>query len=433
VAAVVICALGMGAKEVMATAPIVVLLYDRAFLSGSFRETFRRRGALYLGLAATWAVLAAIMLLCEGPASAGFGIKEVTSWQYALTQPGVILYYLGLSFWPRSLCLDYSWPLATKFWQIAPQATALAALLAATAWAAVRRPALGFLGAWFFLILAPTSSIMPIKDACFEHRMYLSLAAVVAGAVIAACALIRRLVRQSAFSDHSATIAAVVLALTVAAALGCVTFRRNRDYRSEISIWEDAAHKRENNARAQMSLGVAYFDERRFDEAMRCYNRGIELNPEYPKAHYDRAIALARINDHAGAIRDLDQAISLQPDFAAAYVQRGIEYSMNNRFPETIQDCSRAIELKPDSVEAFVNRAYAYIELRRYDLALSDCNRAIELKPGYAAAWDTRAIVCFQMKEYDKSWRDVAAFQKLGGQPNPEFLQALKQASGRSE
>jgi hypothetical protein len=73
-AAVVVCALGMGAKEVMATAPIVVLLYDHAFLSGSFRETFHRRGALYLGLAATWAVLAAILLLYKGPAGAGFEI-----------------------------------------------------------------------------------------------------------------------------------------------------------------------------------------------------------------------------------------------------------------------------------------------------------------------------------------------------------------------
>ena len=187
----------MGAKEVIATAPIVVLLYDRAFLAGSFRETFRRRGALYVGLAASWAVFGAMLLLYKGSGAAGFGISMVTPWQYALTQPGVILHYLRLSFWPQPLCLDYSWPFATAFRQAAPEVIALAALLAATGWAAVRRPAAGFLGAWFFLILAPTSSVMPIKDACFEHRMYLSLAAVVAGAVIAGYALLRRLAGNS--------------------------------------------------------------------------------------------------------------------------------------------------------------------------------------------------------------------------------------------
>jgi tetratricopeptide (TPR) repeat protein len=270
----------------------------------------------------------------------------------------VILYYLGLSFWPQSLCLDYFWPLATKFWQIAPEAIALAALLAATVWAAVRRPPLGFLGVWFFLILAPTSSIMPLNDACFEHRMYLSLAAVVAGAVIAAYALIRRLARQSACSDPSATIAAVALALAVAAALGCVTFRRNRDYRTAVSIWEDTVRKRENN----------------------------------PRAHHNLGVVLSLINDHTGAIREFGESISLKPNFSASYVQRAIEYSSTNRFPEAIQDFSRAIELKPDLMEAFFNRARAYIiGIRRYDLALPDLNRFIEWNPDSAEAFFNRA------------------------------------------
>ena len=265
----------------MATAPIVVLLYDRTFLSGSFREAFRRRGALYLGLAATWAVFGAIMLLYKGSGAAGFGISTVTPWRYALTQPGVILYYLRLSFWPQPLCLDYSWPFATTFRQVAPEAIALAALLAATAWAVVRRPALGFLGAWFFLILAPTSSVMPINDACFEHRMYLSLAAVVAGAVIAAYALIRRLARHIGALGPFGDDRGVVLALAVAVALGCATFRRNADYRTEVSIWEDTTRKRPDNPRAWCNLGEAYVNASRYDEAIRACDKALDLEPDY--------------------------------------------------------------------------------------------------------------------------------------------------------
>ena len=91
----------------------------------------------------------------------------------------MILHYLRLAFWPGGLCLDYGWPVARTAGEIVPGAIVVGGLLAATVWALVRRPMWGFLGAWFFLMLAPTSSILPIEDLAFEHRMYLPLAAVV--------------------------------------------------------------------------------------------------------------------------------------------------------------------------------------------------------------------------------------------------------------
>jgi tetratricopeptide (TPR) repeat protein len=311
-AAVAACALGMGAKEVMATAPIVVLLYDRAFLSGSFREAFRRRKRLYFGLAATWAVLAAIMLLYEGPGAAGFGISAVAPWRYALTQPGVLLHYLRLTFWPQPLCLDYAWPLTTEFWQIVPQTLALAALLAATAWALVRQPALGFLGAWFFLILAPTSSVMPIDDACFEHRMYLSLAAPVAAAAVAAYAAAERLLRRPKESQQARrrrVFGILALpALCAAAGLGMLTFQRNAQYRSRFSIWEDVTRNRPKNPRGWSNLGLAYADAGRFDDAFREYDEALKLNPDYPKASNDPGNARSDDAHNSEAGREYNKA-----------------------------------------------------------------------------------------------------------------------------
>jgi tetratricopeptide (TPR) repeat protein len=464
-AAVAVCALGMGAKEVMVTAPVVALLYDRAFLSGSFRETFRRRGALYLGLAAT----SAIMLLYKAPAGAGFGIKTVTPWRYALTQPGVILYYLRLSFWPQPLCLDYSWPFATTFREAAPEAFALAALLAATAWAAVRRPTLGFLAAWFFLILAPTSSVMPLNDACFEHRMYLSLAAVAAGTVIAGYALIGRLARQSALPGNSVTLVAVVLALAVAVALGCATFRRNTDYRTAVSIWEDAARKRPANPRAWSNLGEAYVNASRYDEAIRACNRALErepaanifesatiycnrglasaglgrlteairdydqaiaLNPDYDRAYNNRGLACAKVGRLTEAIQDYDKAIALNPDYAQAYESRGIAYARSARPADAMRDFDQAIALNPDYAEAYYNRGNARLDANRHSEAIGDYDQAIALKPDYAVAYYNRAVAQYEMKAYDKASTDVKMFMRLGGQPDPGFLEALRQATG---
>jgi Flp pilus assembly protein TadD len=449
----------------MSTAPVVVLLYDRAFLSRSFREAFRRRGALYLGLAAT----SAIMLLYKAPAGAGFGIKTVTPWRYALTQPGVILYYLRLSFWPQPLCLDYSWPFATTFREAAPEAFALAALLAATAWAVVRRPALGFLAAWFFLILAPTSSVMPLNDACFEHRMYLSLAAVAAGTVIAGYALIGRLARQSALPGNSVTLVAVVLALAVAVALGCATFRRNTDYRTAVSIWEDAARKRPANPRAWSNLGEAYVNASRYDEAIRACNRALErepatnifesatiycnrglacaglgrlieaiqdydraiaLNPDYDRAYNNRGLACAKMGRLTEAIQDYDKAIALNPDYAQAYESRGIAYARSARPADAMRDFDQAITLNPDYAEAYYNRGNARLDANRHSEAVADYDQAIALKPDYAVAYYNRAVAHFEMKDYDKASTDVKMFMRLGGQPDPGFLDALRQATG---
>jgi hypothetical protein len=177
-AALLACLLGMACKEVMVTAPLLVLLYDRTFLAGSFAAAWRRRWGLYLGLAATWALLA-YLVLSTGLIGRQSEMGAPDAWGYARSQPGVILHYLRLSIWPRPLCISYAWPAAETLGEIVPGAIVVGALLAATIWGLASRRAWGFLGAWFFLILAPTSSIFPLNQLAFEHRMYLSLAAVV--------------------------------------------------------------------------------------------------------------------------------------------------------------------------------------------------------------------------------------------------------------
>ncbi len=175
------CLLGMGTKEVMVSAPLVALLYDRAFLSGSFRDAWRRRRPLYSCLAATWLPLALLVLSTHGRGgTAGFG-SGVSPWpSYAMNQLQAIVHYLGLCFWPQPLIFDYGSVLSPPTLRVLPYALAIAGLLALTAWGLLRRPVLDFLGACFFLILAPSSSIIPVAtEKMAEHRMYLPLIPVV--------------------------------------------------------------------------------------------------------------------------------------------------------------------------------------------------------------------------------------------------------------
>ena len=228
----------------MVTAPVMVLLYDRIFLAGSFRQVFARRKWLYAGLAATWGVLAALVgpSLSRGGGSAGVG-QGVSVWSYVMTQFDAVARYLRLAFWPNTLVLDYGTGLAGSFAEVAGAAALIAGLLVAGALLLWWRPRAGFLAAWFFVILAPSSSFIPVvTQTSAEHRVYLSLAALaVAAAMVGWWGLARawaRLFPAAGRWSWAAPLAAVSL---VAAAMAMRTHVRNADYASEISIWSATA------------------------------------------------------------------------------------------------------------------------------------------------------------------------------------------------
>jgi tetratricopeptide (TPR) repeat protein len=283
--AVAACALGMGTKETVVTAPLVALLLDRAFLAGSFREAWRRRRRLYLGLAATWLLLAALVLSNAGRGgSVGLG-SEVGSWEYLLTQCGAIVRYLGLAAWPASLVFDHGTPVAAGPGAVGWQAALLCVLAAGTLWGLRRNRAAGFLGAWFFLTLAPSSSFMPVStQTVAEHRMYLALAAVVALVCAGAWRGLARL-RAPRWWGGAALVG-------VAAALGAATVARNAVYRTAVSLWSDTVEKRPDNPRARNNLGAALSAEGRMEAAAEQFRRAIALRPNHAFAHFNLGVAL---------------------------------------------------------------------------------------------------------------------------------------------
>ncbi len=159
------CILGMGCKEVMATAPILIYLFDALLVSDSFAGPVRNRKRFYLALTLTIPIVPILIWTqADFTAKTGEGFVLTTPWTYALTQCGMILHYLRLAVWPDQLAIDYyDWPLAKSVADVWPQVMAIVALLIVTVWGLIRRYRLAFLGAWFFVILAPTSSFIPLR------------------------------------------------------------------------------------------------------------------------------------------------------------------------------------------------------------------------------------------------------------------------------
>ncbi len=354
---VVACALGMASKATMAFAPLLVWLYDRIYLFPPSNKIKRWRQAFYLGLAASWIFLAALLSkLSNAPKlTAGFEYREITPLQYALTQPSVILHYLRLALWPRPLVFDYCWPIATTVEQVFPALLALSALMLAVIWLLYRRPFLGFWGAWFFLTLVPTSSFIPIADAAAEYRMYLPLAAVATLAVVTVYEINRRLTASRFGRWPVLKAAPLALAALIAATLGIMTFKRNQDYRSEESLWADTLAKRPQNIRAYNVLGV-YLDEKgKPQEAIPLYEKALQMNPESEITHNNLGLALMALGKNAEALAQFKEAVRLKPEFSDSHYYLGLAFTRQGKLPEAASAFLRATQLRPDDTEAHYN------------------------------------------------------------------------------
>jgi tetratricopeptide (TPR) repeat protein len=383
VAAVVTCALGMATKEVMLVAPVVVLAYDSLLVARGVGEALRRRWRFYLALAATWAVLAALVLANLHKLTGAALRGTLSPLEYALTQLGVIVHYLRLALWPDALCLSYEWPAARTVGDILPPAIIVAALVGATLWAVRRSAPLGFLGLWFFMLLAPTSSFWPVEDPAFEHRMYLPLAALAALAVIGGYALgqwaLRRLVADDDARSRArhrlgragwlvggALVAAAVLALSVR------TAGRNEDYHSALRMWTDVVRKSPENPLGHNNLGNALAAAGRLPEAIRQLSEAVRLNPRYAEAHSNLGAALGQENKIDEALEHLTAAVALDPTSVAARLNLAKAWDAKGDAARAIEHWQKAVELsraagqqqQADALEAKL-RLYRDAQARR--------------------------------------------------------------------
>ena len=281
----------MASKESMVTAPLVVLLYDWAFKTSPFGQVVQERWRLYAGLGATWAVLAALMW--SGPRS-GTAVGPVT---YATNQCLMLVRYVRLAVWPSRLLFDYGLPEPLTSGAVAPYAVVVAVLLIATVAALIVRPTVGFLGAWFFVILAPTSSVVPIaSEVGAERRMYLPLAGLVVLAVTVGYVLIDLVLKRNGKDRPVAGLrvrTGAVLVTAVVFALGVVSARRNAEYRDPAAIWRTVVDLRPSS-RAHNNLGTELSTQGHYPEAIEHYRQALRDNPGSLEIHYNLAHDLER-------------------------------------------------------------------------------------------------------------------------------------------
>jgi Flp pilus assembly protein TadD len=366
----------------------------------------RRRRALYGGLAATWIVLVSLIAGAPRFRSAGFS-TGISPWTYLLNQGVMISTYLKLSIWPSPLVLDYGPTRPIDLASALPYGLAVDLLfvLVMAAWVLGHRiPA--FLGTWFFLTLAPSSSIVPIAtEVGAERRMYLALAAVITAIVLGVRAAATRWPVHSLLRRPSA---AWGVAAVVAAVLIGVTIERNRAYANLITLWEGVLEHRPHG-RAHHNLAIALSAAGRVDEAMTHYRAAVA---DEPAALYAIGFELGRAGKYDEAERELAEYVKRLPGGeqvprasflrGQALLRLGRPLDAEHAFRETIR-------MTPRNPDAHIALAELLASQNRHADAIPEYRTYLALVPASAEALQGLGLALYAT---DKGGEAVDAFQK---------------------
>jgi len=406
---------GVGCKEVIVALPPVLLAFEWTFFGRGPWKAVRRSPVLYAGHALGLFLLA--LLVRWGATAQVTPQATATPLSYLATQAQVIVHYLRTAFWPSGLCLDYGWPVIS-FREALPYGAVVACLLALSVALLARRRPSGFLGAWFFFILAPTSSIMPLPFLAWDRRMYLPLAAVVvlviAGGYRAGVLALGKW-RPGAGLRRAAGLGGVFLVLATALALGTVTWVRNLDYATGVSIWQDVVENRPDAPRGYSCLSSALLKEGRALEAEQAARTALALDHEYTDALGNLALALQARGENEEAQEALDKAVERLPfNFLAHYSlgtilleKGGLEGAMEHfqaaaliraerwepvngmglvrekmrQYKEAEASFQRAADLDPEAWEPVANLGRALAAQGRHEAAILPFSRALAMAP----------------------------------------------------
>jgi tetratricopeptide (TPR) repeat protein len=410
---------GMASKEVMVSAPLLVLLFERTFIAGSLAKALRQSWPLYAGLAATWLLLVGLLLGAPHSESAGFGIG-VTGGEWWLTQTKALWIYFKLVVWPWPLLIHYQFPYLHTFaesWMYLPTLLIVIATLILL-W---RNHPVGYLGTWMFAILSPTLIIPIPTEIAAERRMYLPLAALATLFVVGGRMLIEFMLRrwardrQLAASESWSLVAIVATSLFLVGVFATIIAKRLPTFRDEKTLWREVLRIYPDDevalynlgcglmasgqlpealdalqaARAQKpddvdvlnNLGVALMQSRQYQEGYQHLQHAAQLQPKAFDVHANLGLLLTHAGNHAEAIDQLQAALALKPNDVSTLTALGRALVLAQRHSEAIEVLDRAVHLQPDRIDSHKHLGAAYGQSGKDSLAIEQYRKTIELDP----------------------------------------------------
>jgi tetratricopeptide (TPR) repeat protein len=366
-------------KEHTVVLPALLVLTDYYFTTPFKIEGARRNWRLYVPLAVIGALgLAAVVKVLQSATTAGFRVKEFTWYQYFFTQFRSIWLYLRLYVFPVEQNGDYDMQVSRTILDSGAIFGLIGLLaLAGLAWRYRREYPLasfGFFG--FLLLLAPTSSVVPIRDLAAERRLYLPFICLL---LITVDFLRRWPYSRTAF---------IGLTAAVSLAAGVATYQRSKVWSSALAFWQDTVKKSPHNGRAWFQLAYAQWHAGECQQAVDNYGRVAKLQPANNELLIDWAFALECAGKTEEAIAKMRQAVPSAHTMATI----GMFHAKKGRAQEALAALAEAEKLDPRFDMTYVYRGNVLLSQGHMPAAISEYNRALAINPRNDTAKQALAI-----------------------------------------
>ncbi|MDY6905811.1 MAG: tetratricopeptide repeat protein [Thermodesulfobacteriota bacterium] len=395
--------LGLGSKEIAATLPLFLLLYEWFFFQNLNGQWMKQR-LLWICIACVAIVAIAAIYLGTSPIEKILGMydkQDFTMGQRLLTQPGVVLYYLSLLLFPHPgrLNLDYDFPVSTLVNH--PLTTALtilaiAGLLMGAISLAKKHRLLSFAILWFLGTLVVESSFLGLA-LVFEHRIYLP-------SVFVLIALTAALLTPS----HSRRVG--IALLCTATVVSCFwTYQRNRIWTDSISLWKDCIAKAPDNGRPYNGLGGAFQEAGDYEKAQLNFEKAIHLNPDDYRVNNNLGALLLGTGKPMDAIPYFQKALTINPEYHEAYCNLGVALDRINQQEEAIRSFEKALAIYPDYAEAHNNLGSTLLNTGKPQAAIFHFKKAVRINPLYPEAYSNLGLALMNQKKVDQA---IGYYQK---------------------
>ncbi|MFC1607923.1 tetratricopeptide repeat protein [Candidatus Latescibacterota bacterium] len=386
VGAVITGLLGMLTKEIVFTLPVAIILYELAFLhTGKIRELLTGRKAAILGFAVLGTVVLVITLFSfrfaeffRSTPSQRTGDPLLTGSVYLMTQFKVIPQYIRLLIMPFGLNIDHDIPATESMFEPAAFFGFLmvAGVLALGVWFFKKSRLLSFGVMFFFLGLSVESSLKPLHNVMFEHRLYLPMV----GYSMFMAGLLLYLLRR--IGDKSV----IVVLCGLICLYSALTYQRNVVWRDDLSLWSDAAEKSPNRARPYYNIGLAHKKSGKNDEAIYYFNKALRINPNHTNARNNIGEIYFSLRRFDEAIVEYRKAVDADPKFYIAPNNIGNAYLAQGNFDKAVEAYKESIAIFPYFTKSFNGLGRAYYFLGRFDDAVKQFREALMYDENYSTA-----------------------------------------------
>jgi len=404
--------LALGSKQIAATLPAFIFLYEWYFFQDLDSEWLKQK-MVPLVVMSLFFVLLVFVYTGGHPLAriaSSFEGRHFTLIQRVLTEFRVLFFYITLLVFPHPsrLNLDHDFPISASL--VDPVTTLLSVigvlgLVLIAVFRARPNRLLSFSILWYLGNLVIESSVIGL-EIIFEHRNYLPSMFV----CLLIVAAVERGIRQKWIP--------VALFIVVTAMLLMWTHERNRVWGDRLTLWADCAAKSPNSARSHNNLGLALTGQGRTEEAVYHFERALEITPGFLKARNNLALALvaqasslenqgrttAAAASYQEAVTSYQKALEINPGHGIVHNNLGVALVAQGRIKEAIYHYQRAIQIRPDYAEAHNNLGIAFRKTGDDASAAGHYLKALKIHPEYAQAHNNLGVVHVSQGQGEKAF-----------------------------